>query len=94
VFWEEQFGLVFAEAMAAGLDIVTTLSGAIPEVVGDSATLVAPGDYMAIARALDAGALSRPPATRVEHDAERLERYSTAAAAERLTVAYERVLGV
>jgi glycosyltransferase involved in cell wall biosynthesis len=92
VFWEEQFGLVFAEAMAAGLAIVTTLSGAIPEVVGDSADLVAPGDWMAIARALEAGPLSRPPAARVEHDPERLRRYSTAAAAERLAAAYERVL--
>jgi glycosyltransferase involved in cell wall biosynthesis len=92
LFWEEQFGYVFAEAMAAGLEIITTDSGAIPEVVGDSATLVSPGDWMAIARALADGPLSRAPGTRVEHDAERLQRYSTAAAAERLADVYERVL--
>ena len=91
VFWEEQFGFVFAEAMAAGLDVITTRSGAIPEVVGDSATLVDPGDWMAIARALRDGPLSRPPAARVEHDPELLERYSTSAAAERLAAVYERV---
>ena len=31
--WEEPFGLVVLEAMAAGLKIVTTNSGAIPEIV-------------------------------------------------------------
>ena len=92
LFWEEQFGLVFAEAMAAGLAIITTLSGAIPEVVGADATLVPPGDWMAIARALADGPLQRPPAARVDHDPALLERYSTAAAARRLAEAYERVV--
>lgn len=92
-FWEEQFGLVLAEAMAAGLAIVTTTSGAIPEVVaGTGVELVAPGDWMGIARALAAGPLSRPAGARVEYPAEILRRYSTAAAAERLADAYDRVL--
>ena len=91
-FWEEQFGLVFAEAMAAGLPIITTTSGAIPEVVGDSAELVAPGDWMELARKLAAGPLSRPPGTRVEHPAERVRLYSTESMAERLASAYDDVL--
>lgn len=92
-FWEEQFGLVLAEAMAAGLAIVSTTSGAIPEVVrGTPAELVAPGDWPAIARALAAGPLSRPAGSRVSYPAETVRRYSTTAAAERLAAAYDQLL--
>jgi glycosyltransferase involved in cell wall biosynthesis len=92
VFWEEQFGLVFAEAMAAGLDIITTTSGAIPEVLGDSARYFAPGDWLELARLLRDGPLARPPGARVEHPRERVERYSISAVADRLGSIYERVL--
>lgn len=92
-FWEEQFGMVLAEAMAAGLAIVATTNGAIPEVVtGTPAELVAPGDWMGIARALAAGPLCRPPGARVSYPAEIVRRFSTAAAAERLGGAYDRLL--
>jgi len=92
-FWEEQFGFVLIEALAAGLAIVTTTNGAIPEVLaGVPAALVAPGDWLGIARALAAGPLSRPPATRVPAPAEVLARYSTGAAAQRLAAAYDRLL--
>ena len=91
-FWEEQFGLVIAESMAAGLPLVLSASGAIPEVAGDGADYFAPGDWMQLARHLAAGPLSRPPATRVTHDAERVGSYSFAAAAQRLASAYDEVL--
>jgi glycosyltransferase involved in cell wall biosynthesis len=91
-FWEEQFGLVLAEAMAAGLPIVASRSGAIPEVAGDAASYFLPGDWMELARVLAAGPLSRPPATRVEHPPDLLRRYSTRAMAKRLAAAYDRVL--
>jgi glycosyltransferase involved in cell wall biosynthesis len=91
-FWEEQFGYVLAEAMGAGLAIVTTTNGAIPEVVaGAGVNLVAPGDWMGIARALAAGPLNGAPGARVAYPAEVIQRYSTGAAAERLAAAYERL---
>jgi glycosyltransferase involved in cell wall biosynthesis len=85
--WEEQFGMVLVEAMAAGVPIVAADSGAIPEVVADRATLVAPGDWPGLARALAGGALD---GGRVDYGS--LERFSTAAAADRLRAAYRRVL--
>jgi glycosyltransferase involved in cell wall biosynthesis len=92
-FWEEQFGLVLAEALAAGLAILASTSGAIPEVLsGAPVDLVASGDWMGIARALAAGPLSRPPGARVSYPAEVVQRYSTGAAAQRIAAAYDRVL--
>jgi len=91
--WEEQFGMVLAEAMAAGTPIVASSSGAIPEVLaGSGAALFPPGDWAALADFLTAGPLSRPPGERVAYPTEVVSRYSTTAAAERLAAAYERVL--
>ncbi len=93
IFWEEQFGLVFAEAMAAGLEIITTTSGAIPEVLSGQGTLVAPGDYIGMAEALAAGPLRRPPAARIAYPADLVASYGLEAVAARLAAAYDRVLG-
>lgn len=92
LFWEEQFGLVFAEAMASGLDIITTSSGAIPEVLRGAGTLVAPGDYIGMAEALAAGPLARAPGERVVYPPGLVAGYGIDAAAERLADAYDRVL--
>jgi glycosyltransferase involved in cell wall biosynthesis len=91
--WEEQFGLVLAEALAAGAPILASTSGAIPEVLdGSGAGLFSPGDWVGLAGLLDRGPLARPPAARAEYPADVVARYSTGAAAERLVAAYERAL--
>jgi glycosyltransferase involved in cell wall biosynthesis len=46
---KEQFGRVIVEAMLAGCAVVASRSGAIPEVVGDSARLVDEGDVTGLA---------------------------------------------
>lgn len=92
-YWEEQFGMVLAEAMAGHLPIVASTSGAIPEVVGPRGTFVAPGDWLGLAEALRDGPLARAPGARSEPEPERIERFSLTAAAGRLERAYARLLG-
>jgi glycosyltransferase involved in cell wall biosynthesis len=91
-FWEEQFGMVIPEAMSAGLPIVASSSGAIPEVLAGHGELFAPGDWLGLARRLAAGPLAQPPGTRATYDPELLRRYSSTAAAERLAAAYDELL--
>jgi glycosyltransferase involved in cell wall biosynthesis len=50
--WIEQFGRVVVEAQAAGIPVVASSSGALPDVVGDVGLLVPPGDPPALRSAL------------------------------------------
>lgn len=90
-FWEEQFGMVLAESMAAGLDIIASESGAIPEVLDGHGNLVLPGDWLGIAHALAAGPLTRPPGSRITYPEELVARYSNQAAARRYADVYRLV---
>ncbi len=49
--WPEPFGLAALEALACGAALVTTTQGGLPEVVGDAALTVPPGDAEALAAA-------------------------------------------
>jgi glycosyltransferase involved in cell wall biosynthesis len=76
---QEGFGIVFLEAMAAGLPIVAARAGATPEVVTDGVIgqLVPPGDIEELGRAL--GELALNPALRMrmgEAGIRRVEGYS------------------
>jgi glycosyltransferase involved in cell wall biosynthesis len=48
----EQFGMALAEAMACGVPIIGSDSGAIPEVVGDGGLIVPEGNADALAEAI------------------------------------------
>jgi glycosyltransferase involved in cell wall biosynthesis len=50
--WTEQFGRVIVEAQASGAVVAGYASGSIPEVAGDAAVLVPPGDVAALAEGL------------------------------------------
>jgi glycosyltransferase involved in cell wall biosynthesis len=50
--WQEQFCRVAVEAMASGIPVVASATGALPEVVGHAGLLVPPGDAEALGAAL------------------------------------------
>lgn len=50
--WQEQFGFVLAEAITAGCPVISTYSGAIPEVVEDAGLLISPGHPLELRDAL------------------------------------------
>ena len=50
--WKEQFGRVLTEAMACGVPVVGSNSGAIPEVIADAGLIFPEGDAMSLAAQL------------------------------------------
>ena len=73
----EGFGFPPLEAMACGVPVVATTAGSLPEVLGDAARLVAPGDADAFAEAI--AAVVRSDATRrdlIERGRARVVGYS------------------
>lgn len=50
--WKEQFGRVLVEAMASGVPVLGSFSGAIPEVLGDAGCVFSEGDVNGLAGAV------------------------------------------
>lgn len=91
--WKEQFGRVLVEAMAAGVPVVGSSSGAIPEVVGDAGIIFPEGDVEALSAALDA--LQRDPTLRMslsERGLARAEEFGTARFAARVRALLEEMV--
>ena len=90
----ETYGMVVAEALARGLPVVATNTGAIPDLIGDGAgLLVRPGDVDALAVALRQVMEDRELRERLAAGARRVRgRLPTwDQAAERMAAALERV---
>lgn len=93
--WKEQYGRVIGEAMACGVPVVGSESGAIPEVMGSAGLIVPEGDASALAEAMctaifdgeTCGGLKQQALQRAAHE------LSAKAMAYQLLDFYRRVLG-
>jgi glycosyltransferase involved in cell wall biosynthesis len=93
--WREPFGMVVAEALAAGRPVVGSAIGGIPEIVRDGreGLLVPPGDAPALSRALER--IARDPGQReaLARDAsDRAARFRPETVVPRVEAAYERAM--
>jgi glycosyltransferase involved in cell wall biosynthesis len=86
---DEGFGFPALEAMSAGVPLVASTRGSLPEVAGDAGVLVDPGDASALADALHRVVTDRSFAlARAEAGLMQARKFSWTAAAESLRQAY------
>ena len=91
--WKEQYGRAIAEAMACGVPVVGSDSGAIPEVVDSAGLIVPEGDVSRLADALSSAIFSEVRGRLTRQGFQRSqEELSVAAMSQRLFSFYERIL--
>ncbi|GAB3611874.1 hypothetical protein GCM10027415_02140 [Humibacter ginsengisoli] len=91
--WLEQFCRVAVEAMASGVPVVASDSGAIPDVVGDAGVLVPPGDPASLGAALEQVLKPERWSEYRARGLARCERFAWENVATVQRELYERVLG-
>lgn len=93
--WKEQFGHILIEAMACGVPVVGSDSGAIPEVIGDAGLVVKEGNVGALTSALYG--LMAHPGLRQELSARGrskvLAEYTNSVVAQRLATVWQGISG-
>lgn len=90
-YWQEQYGMVLLEAMASGLPIITTRTGAIEEVCGKDVLYVPQKSPVHLARALEKLILDQPLRRRLSSLALKRAKkhYDYRKAADRIEAVYQ-----
>jgi glycosyltransferase involved in cell wall biosynthesis len=88
----EGFGLPIIEAMAAGAPVVTSRTGAAPEIAGGAAVLVDPFDVASIAAGLDQATIPAEAERLREEGRARVGRFDWASAAQSTVEVYRNVI--
>jgi glycosyltransferase involved in cell wall biosynthesis len=92
--WKEQYGRVIAEAMACGVPVVGSDSGAIPEVVESAGVIVPEGNVSALADGLRVAIFDKARDRLIQEGLRRArDELSDEAMSRRLVRFYQRVLG-
>jgi len=90
--WSEQFCRVAVEAMASGVPVVGSASGAIPDVVGDAGVLVEPGRPDDLRRAIEEAAEPARWQALRERAIERAQKFTWGSVADAQRALYSQVL--